>query len=76
MEEGELTIADRGYNDPNFFIMPSETNSRYHKTLTARHETVNKRKKQFNILKHLFRNALEKHPIVYDAVVNVTQSNS
>lgn len=70
---GELTLADKGYKDDIFFLLPSEQNSSYHKLIMSRHETVNKRIKQFNILKMPFRNNLEKHPSVFHAVVNITQ---
>lgn len=39
----------------------------------ARHETINKRVKQFNILSVPFRNNLRKHPLVFSAIVNLTQ---
>lgn len=73
MNQGERTLADRGYNDSNYFILPSENNARQHKYLMSRHETINKRIRQFNILKNTFRNSLVKHPLIFHAVVNVTE---
>lgn len=70
---GELTLADKGYNDAQFFILKTANNYREHGTIMARHETVNKRMKQFKILKHIYRNALHKHPLVFHAVANLTQ---
>lgn len=73
VNDKELTLADKGYKDANFFILPSEQNTVYHNIIMSRHETVNKRIKQFNILKMPFRNHLEKHPLVFYAVINITQ---
>lgn len=73
IEHGELTLADKGYKDRMFFILPSVTNAKQHKNLMSRHETVNKRIRHFNILKHPFRNSLTKHPLIFNAVVNITQ---
>lgn len=70
---GELTIADKGYKDSRFFILKNANNHQQHSLIMARHETVNKRMKQFKILKYPFRNALVKHPIVFHAVANITQ---
>lgn len=72
---GELTIADKGYNDSEFFILPNEQNSTFHKLIMSRHETVNKRVKQFKILKETYRHTLEKHPLVFHAVLNLVQMN-
>lgn len=73
VQPGELTMADKGYTDKKFFLLPTDQNGRLHKKIMSRHETVNKRLKQFNILKNVYRNSLEKHPSVFHAVVNLTQ---
>lgn len=73
LNEGERTLADKGYNDSNYFILPNVYNSKQHKLIMSRHETVNRRLKQFRILKQEFRNSIEKHPIVFHAVANITQ---
>lgn len=70
---GEKTIADRIYKDTNFFILPNNQNKKVHKRILARHETVNKRLRHFAILKNTFRHDITKHPMVFHAVVNVTQ---
>lgn len=70
---GERTMADNGYKDKLFFILPNEENRTLHKLIMSRHETVNKRLRQFKILKHDFRHELEKHPLVFHAVANLTQ---
>jgi hypothetical protein len=72
-EPGERTLADKGYNDSSQFILPNETNPHGHKIIMSRHETVNKRIRQFKVLYHTFRHSLEKHPTCFDAVVNITQ---
>lgn len=73
VDRGEMTLADKGYKDNRFFLLPNELNGNYHKKIMARHETVNKRLRQYKILKNTFRNTLKKHPTVFHAVVNLTQ---
>lgn len=73
VQSGELTLADRGYRDINYFLQATNENGTLHKRIMARHETVNKRLKQFNILNHIFRHSLEKHPLIFHAVANLTQ---
>lgn len=73
VDQGEKTIADKGYVDPQFFIQKNVDNADIHGRIMARHETINKRIKQFKILKYQYRNALNKHPIVFHAVANLTQ---
>lgn len=70
---GEKTMADKGYNDDSFFILPNPNNSIFHKRIMSRHETVNKRIRQFKILKDTFRHSIIKHTIVFNSVVNLTQ---
>lgn len=70
---GEKTLGDKGYRDANFFILPTPNTKDTHGRIMARHETVNKRLKQFKSLSHPFRHDLKKHPMVFDAVVNATQ---
>lgn len=70
---GEKTMADKGYNDRNYFILKTDENKILHRRIMARHETVNKRIRQFNVLKHPFRNNIQKHPLVFHAVVNITE---
>ncbi|KAH9121519.1 hypothetical protein AeMF1_006809 [Aphanomyces euteiches] len=71
----EMTLADRGYMDANYFVNP-----RYHpqssaqqKQIMARHETVNARLKQFGVLRGIFRHSIEKHPICFYAIANLVQ---
>ena len=39
----------------------------------ARHETINRRFKQFHVLQDVFRHDLTKHQVCFFAVANVTQ---
>lgn len=68
--KSEITLADRGYRFKHYFKKPSNT---YEKTLLARHETLNGRLKQFEILSGRFRHPLKKHPRVFHACVNLIQ---
>lgn len=68
-----MTLADKGYRDSKFFLLPNQTNCHTHKIIMSRHETVNKRLRHYKILKDTFRNSIEKHPTVFHAVVNLTQ---
>lgn len=66
-------MADKGYNDGTYFLLPNETNKHAHKLIMSRHETVNKRIRHFKILKDVYRHPIKKHPTVFHAVVNLTQ---
>lgn len=70
---GERTIADKAYRDSRYFILPNKQNKKLHKQIMARHETVNKRMKLFQILKQPFHHNLQKHPMVFRAVANLVQ---
>ncbi|KAG9404512.1 hypothetical protein AC1031_004720 [Aphanomyces cochlioides] len=75
VNRGEKTLADRGYADPSYFVYPSDErrdNARQ-KQIMARHETCNRRLKQFRILGGIFRHRLTLHPTCFHAVVNLTQ---
>ncbi|CAK4561386.1 unnamed protein product [Aphanomyces euteiches] len=72
---GEMTMADRGYADPEYFNTPTyypETAS-LQKTIMARHETVNRRLKRFGVLKQVFRHQVEKHSFCFFDVVNIVE---
>lgn len=75
IDEGELTIADDGYQDAAHFIYPQrypEIGARL-KVVMSRHETVNKRMKQWGCLKQRFRHRRILHPVCFRAVANLTQ---
>lgn len=69
----EKTLADEGYSDLRYFILPTDEFSNRHKRIMSRHETINKRIKQFNVLSTPFRHNLDKHKICFHSVVNLTQ---
>lgn len=69
--QGELTFADRGYGDSRYFVSPNHTNAVGHKFIMSRHETVNKRLRQFRVLYNTFRHDIDKHPKCFHAVVNI-----
>lgn len=73
LNKGERTLADKGYKDSEYFILPNVHNIHQHGVIMARHETVNGRLKQFRILQQEFRNAIHKHPMVVHAVANIVQ---
>lgn len=66
----EITLADKGYRKKGKFKQPSNLRE---KQILSRHETLNGRLKQFNILGERFRNSLKKHPQVFHALINVVQ---
>lgn len=73
---GERAIADKGYRDANYFIYPhpdADIDVVRQKQIMARHETVNRRLKQFGVLGQRFRHTLQKHPCCFNAVVNLTE---
>lgn len=73
MNNNERAMADKGYADQTCFIQPSIQNNIKHKRIMSRHETVNKRLRQFHILKNVYRHDRQKHPMVFHAVANLTQ---
>lgn len=77
LDEGEKAVADKGYRDEDYFIFPKadDVNAPRQKEIMARHETINRRLKQFGILSQIFRHSLDKHPDCFHAVVNITQLN-
>ena len=77
MADGEMYIADRGYQDgyqraqtPTGESNPFEWTAG---TIRARHETVNRKFKQWKCLSSTFRHAPHKHGLVMGAIVNITQ---
>ena len=80
LEEDERVEADDGYGgaDPEFTrtrsgIFHSKLSSSVRNDVRARHETANKRIKQFGALSGVFRHDLCKHSTVFLAAVLVTQ---
>ena len=76
-DPNEKAIADAGYKDgERRFITPTGTHnsiSRLHSLARARHETCNRRLKQFRAIGDKFRHNINKHGVCFHAVANVTQ---
>ena len=72
-QPGEMIIADRGYRDEEFFDIPANEGDQLKKLILARHETVNRRIKQFRCMGSKFRHDLHLHPRFFHAVVNLCQ---
>ena len=77
IDEEEKILADGGYSDGNqFFEVPHKgersEDQRMKARARARHETVNRRFKMWNILKSIFRHDIGKHGKVMMAIVNIT----
>lgn len=75
MEVGEKVLTDSGYGT-SFFVTPTGNNTiaDYKQSVVrARHETVNRRFKEFNILHRTFRHDITKHHQVFFAVANLVQ---
>lgn len=68
--KNEVTLADRGYPLKPYFKQPSNALER---KILARHETLNRRLKEFSILSVTFRNSLKRHPLIFHAIVNIIQ---
>ena len=80
LDEGERVEADDGYvgEAPQFVKCPkSFTNPTFmektQKFIRSRHETVNKRFKQFKVLKNRYRHEIVDHAEVFRACVVLTQ---
>ena len=75
---GEKAQADQGYpGERGTIIMPNERDTLEMKVLKKsvrkRHEHVNKRLKQFQVLQQRFRHPVEKHKGCFTAVAVLTQ---
>jgi hypothetical protein len=77
LEAGEMYCADGGYLDGNqYSVTPNGLNNedqRMRSLARARHETVNRRFKEFDILGRRFRHNVVKHGVAFMAVANITQ---
>lgn len=72
--ENETVIGDNGYVHPRCITpdVVSEENTEIFKILRARHENVNERLKNFNVIRHIFRHHLSMHGYVFHAVAQLT----
>lgn len=75
VEQGEMTLADKGYRDATYFLTPwtHPESSGHQKRIMARHETVNGRLKFFAVLRRSFRHELHLHTQCFHAVANIVQ---
>ena len=77
---GEKVIADRGYRGSHWHITPDDKATRIKKfermksVVRARHETVNRRFKEFGCMKQKWRHPRRKHGMAFRAVANVVQT--
>jgi hypothetical protein len=74
---GEKVIADRGYRGDTKTCTPLDAQNRQHGMAMgrarARHETINRRLKKWNGLKHVYRHHLNKHYLVFTSIVVIEQ---
>ena len=72
-----MILADGGYNDGfQFFETPTGENNddqNMKSIARARHETINRRLKQWGILNRRFRHCHYKHGVAVKAIANITQ---
>jgi len=77
LDDGEYYLADGGYSDGNqYSVTPSgfhDFTDRQQSTVRARHETINKRFKQWGALKQVYRHKRKSHSAVFRAIANITQ---
>ena len=77
LDDDEKYLADGGYSDGRQYSeTPNGLNNddqRMKATARARHETANRRFKQFGVLTQTYRHKLCRHGIVFQAVANVVQ---
>ena len=76
-DAGEKTIADKGYRgEDNFINTPDQGTDAYQDEMArirGRHETVNKRLKNWGCMKKAFRHSLDFHQTCFEAVAVLTQ---
>lgn len=75
--DGMMLVGDQGYLGEDCISVRNRYDTREVKKFKARakarHETVNKMFKKFHILTERFRNPVDKHKIVFDAVCTIVQ---
>jgi DDE superfamily endonuclease len=77
LDPGEYYLADGGYRDGNQYSQTPtgrhDFSDRQKATVRARHETYNKRLKDWGALRCAFRHALDSHSKIFRAIANVVQ---
>lgn len=78
LRAGEKAEADKGYRGelgtirhPGVYISLADRKAK--KSSRARHETLNRRMKQFGCLQQTYRHDLKKHLMIFRAVATITQ---
>ena len=75
----EVAVADKGYRGEEDYIDLPDEGSTMHQAMMsracARHETCNRRFKQFAILGNRFRHSINWHRTIFHAVAVLTQIN-
>lgn len=73
VQPGELTLADDGYNDINYFMYPAAYPhlARELKAIAQRHETVNTLFKRWAVLRTPFRQNLSKHRLCFYVIAHI-----
>ena len=73
--ERKRVIADQGYTNEAAISTRNrgDSNEAFKRRTRARHETFNGRIKAFKILAERFRNGVDKHKIVFEAVCVIVQ---
>ena len=76
LRQNEKVVADDGYPDSKCIrkglYVKGREKKNYHHLIRARHETCNRRLKQFGVLGSKFRHPLRKHGMCFRAVVCLT----
>ena len=74
---GERVIADQGYKGEHTVVTKLQAKNEDHKKsmaiCRARHETINRRFKQFQCLQQIWRHARIKHEHAFMAIITMTQ---
>lgn len=79
IQAGEKTVCDLGYRgEPDVVTLSNSGSQMFQEQMSsvrARHETVNRRMKVFQVLNENFRQGIEFHNTCFDAVLVLTQLN-
>ena len=74
LQPGEKVIADQGQRgEPDHIVTPSGDDDDVAKAVRGRHETVNRRFKQWGILHRVLRHQVAKHQDCFFAVAVITE---
>jgi hypothetical protein len=74
LANGEKVLADAGFRgEPEHVVTPTGVRGDLGQQVRGRHETVNRRFKQFGVLHRVFRHELIKHQSAFTAVAVITE---